>query len=133
MSSGASRTVRAAAGAAVGASSVGRRPSTAAGAPAGGRLAASGRECAGGGAGSEAPRPAVAALGQLPGGRAEEARAGAGLAEPLHAGGHVLEAGVDVEHLLVDEVGLVALAAVLVVEAEVDVDVLHVLGQRAAC
>ena len=96
------------------------------------------RSVAGGQAGGERPRHrrrrggragGGGGTGELPGGRAEEARAGAGLAEALHAVGHVLEAGIDVEHLLVDEVGLVALPAVLVVEAEVDVDVLHVVRQ----
>ena len=130
----ASRTVRAPPGAAVGASSVGMSPSR--------HLAAAAR-VAGRQAGGERPRHrrrrrrtppgAVAASGQLPGGSAEQARAGAGLAQALHALGHVLEAGIDVEDLLVDEVGLVALPAVLVVESQVDVDELHVVGAGAAC
>ena len=59
----------------------------------------------------------------------EEAPRGSGLAEALHPLGHVLEPGVEVEDLLVDEEGLLGQAAVLVVEAQVEVDELHVLGE----
>ena len=56
-------------------------------------------------------------------------QAGPGLAEALHPLGHAFERGVDVEHPLVDEKGLVALPPVLVVETQVHVDDLHVLGE----